>query len=336
MEDLFSYYEKENGDRESITSLYRDVLNYRNGIKFTAMLDFCARFRKLSVFNCALLATQRPGCRFALTPYQWGKQYHRVVKTDARPLVIIRPFGPVGFVFELGDTVPMRGFPDEVPQDITRDYVLKKEVPFELYRTARDNLAYWGVKYDEMLTGKGYFGKLETAYERDGMLAFDKPVGGVFAWKPAYTLKIANNTKMTSAFGTMLHEMGHLACRHIRCNYEKGWSDKSTRMNLTHEQEEFEAQTVAWLVGHRCGVDIPATYYYLAEYLDKDREIPDVDFSVMFQAANEVEKLLLHQTLKDGWLWKYTPSLQEYYKREQRKNGKFVQGTFKLENVNGR
>ena len=79
--------------------------------------------------------------------------------------------------------------------------------------------------------------------------------------------------------------------------------------------QRLEAQTVSWLVGHRIGLDIPSTYGYLAEYLGKEKELPDVDLSVVLQATNEVEKLLHPCTIKDGWLWKYSPSLQEAFKR---------------------
>lgn len=315
--DLFDQTEEEKRDREDITKLYRDVLDYRNGVKFKKMLDFCVRFRKLSVFNCALLQTQRPGCQFALTATQWRRRYRRVVKTDACPLVVIRPFGPVGFVFDVGDTVPLNGEPDVVPKDITRDFDIEasKTVPARLFSRVKANLPFWGVKYGEMSTGRSYYGKIEVAHECDGFITLDCGKNRSLECRPAYTLKVAAGTCDTNAFGTILHEMGHLACRHIHCAYEKGWSDMSGRTKLGHDQEEFEAQTISWLVGHRCGVDIPSTYGYLAEYLGKDREIPPVDFAVMFQAANEVEKTLRANTIKDGWLWKYTPSLQERYKR---------------------
>ena len=87
--------DREVSDRDDISKLYRDVLQYRDGVKFKQLLDFCVRFRKLSAFNGALLMAQRPGCRYALTSYRWAKDYNRLVKTDACPLVcsvcIIRP-----------------------------------------------------------------------------------------------------------------------------------------------------------------------------------------------------------------------------------------------------
>lgn len=308
---------QEVAERDDITKLYRDVLQYRNGKKFQQLLDFCVRFRKLSAFNAALLMAQRPGCRYALTSYRWLKYYDRLVKSDACPLMILCPFGPVGFLFDLGDTVPKPGCPDRIPNDLTRNFDFKQRVDPWLFKQVIGNLAYWGILYGKMTTGQGYYGKLQVWREQDGQLTFplDRKFVVPDTWSPAYTIKIRDGTDDTNAFGTILHEMGHLTCRHIHCSYEKPWGKKFARTELSHEQEEFEAQTVSWLVGHRIGLDIPSTYGYLAEYLGKDKELPDVDLSVVLQATNEVEKLLHPCTIKDGWLWKYSPSLQEAFKR---------------------
>jgi hypothetical protein len=101
---------------------------------------------------------------------------------------------------------------------------------------------------------------------------------------------------------------------------------------LPKNQEEFEAETVAWLVGHRVGLEIPSSYEYLSGYLDdgpNGKGIPKFDFYAVFQAASEVEKLLRPCSFKDGWLWEYTPELQKEYRRLNPSN-KLVQGEIEL------
>lgn len=306
------------GDQDDVNELYRQVFQYRNGRKFKELLDFCTRFRKLSVFNCALLQVQRPGCRYALTANRWERDYERVIKTDARPLVIIRPFGPVEFLFDAGDTMPKPGCRDRLPEGLTRNFEFKTKVSDVQFDMTRENLAYWGISFGTMQTGLSYYGKLEVAHAQDPRVRFPKEGPDValpVSWPASYTIKVRDDLSLTNAFGTILHEMGHLACHHLPCAYEKKWNKKLDRTGLSHEQVEFEAQTVAWLVGHRIGLDIPATYSYLAGYLGKDCEIPPVDFMTVFHATSEVEKLLYHCTIKSGWLWKYSPSLQSEYRR---------------------
>ena len=91
-------------DEEDVNDLFYRVLEYRNSAKFRKLLNFCVHFRRLSPFNAMLLAVQRPGCEFALTANRWSRDYGRVPKTDARPLIIIRPFGPVEYLFDVANT----------------------------------------------------------------------------------------------------------------------------------------------------------------------------------------------------------------------------------------
>ncbi len=301
---------------DDINSLFREVLNFRTGKRFRDCLEFCARFRKLSAFNAMLLKAQRPGCRYALTLRAWRRDYARVIKTDARPLVIIRPFGPVDFLFDIGDTIPINSNYEKIPQEVSQAYQYKKEIPEWLYNKVVNNLPYWGVKYGDMLTGASFEGKLEVyhAGNDNSRLKFANCKGKMILpeqWTPTYTLKVRSGVSHSQAFGVILHEMGHLVCRHIHCSYEKPWNDRQARVDLNHEQKEFEAETVAWLVSHRQGYDLPDAYSYLASYMNSDEEIPGIDLQVVLQAVSEVERLLEDCDIRSGWLWKYSPHLQD-------------------------
>jgi hypothetical protein len=48
---------------------------------------------------------QRPGARVIATEYEW-KSEKRFVKPDAAPIIILWPFSPIRFVYELEDTGP--------------------------------------------------------------------------------------------------------------------------------------------------------------------------------------------------------------------------------------
>ena len=309
-------------DEEDVNDLFYRVLEYRNSAKFRKLLNFCVHFRRLSPFNAMLLAVQRPGCQFALTANRWSRDYGRVPKTDARPLIIIRPFGPVEYLFDVADTEPLDPNHDRVPEGLSGAYKYRQQVDPETFKQLKMNLPLWGIKFDDMLTGGGYSGKLQMAEPIDGKVTFySKPKSKVklpAGWRAAYTIKTKSGMDDTAKFGTILHELGHLFCHHLPSGYARKWPEKRNRLTLPRNQEEFEAETVAWLVGHRMGLEIPSSYGYLAGYLDdgpNGKEIPGMDFYAVFQAAGEAEKLLNPCGFKDGWLWEYTPELQREYRR---------------------
>ena len=323
-------------DEEDVNDLFYRVFEYRNSKKFRKLLDFCVHFRRLSPFNAMLLAVQRPGCHFALTANRWQRDYNRVTKTDARPLIIIRPFGPVEYLFDVADTVAINPDKDRVPEELDGAFKYCQTVDGETYSQLMNNLPLWGIKFEEMQTGGRYEGKLQVAEPQDGKVTFfQKQKSRVripASWRAAYTIKTKSGLDSTSKFGTILHELGHLFCHHVESGYAKKWPDKLNRYDLTENQKEFEAETIAWLVAHRAGLEIPSSYEYLSGYLDDGADgktIPQFDFYTVFQAASEVEKLLHVCNFKDGWLWEYTPALQEEY-RKLNPSVKLKQGEFDL------
>jgi hypothetical protein len=71
---------------------------------FDDFLSFMRRFDNLSAYNAMLVKIQRPGAVAAATRSQWIS-IGRSVVADAVPIVVLQPFGPVGFVYEYGDTI---------------------------------------------------------------------------------------------------------------------------------------------------------------------------------------------------------------------------------------
>jgi hypothetical protein len=68
-------------------------------------LDFTTGFRRLGVWNARMAYIQRPGARVIASEYEW-KTMGRYVLPDAVPIMILWPFSPIRFVYELEDTGP--------------------------------------------------------------------------------------------------------------------------------------------------------------------------------------------------------------------------------------
>lgn len=59
----------------------------------------------MAPFNALLLSIQRPGLRFAATERDWLDRFNRTIVEGARPLLILWPFSPAVFVFDVVHTV---------------------------------------------------------------------------------------------------------------------------------------------------------------------------------------------------------------------------------------
>ena len=73
--------------------------------------------RRFSPFNALLLHRRKPGLRFAASARDWRRRWTRIVKADARPLVVLVPFGPAGFVYDMLDTEGLSGALELLPRD---------------------------------------------------------------------------------------------------------------------------------------------------------------------------------------------------------------------------
>ncbi len=103
--------------------LYQDVLSYRSSQAFKGMMNFIKDFPHIAPYNAMLLHMQFPGCQLALTAYEWKRHFNRYVNLGARPLIILRTFGPISFVFDISDTGG-----DPVPDKVLHPYRTKGNV----------------------------------------------------------------------------------------------------------------------------------------------------------------------------------------------------------------
>lgn len=91
-------------DENALDDLFIRSLAYRQSKSYFELLKFIAKFPSYKPFNRLLLHTQNPNVTFVATPRQWDRDFSRTIKPEARPLVILQPFAPVLFVFDLADT----------------------------------------------------------------------------------------------------------------------------------------------------------------------------------------------------------------------------------------
>ena len=196
-----------------LDKLWQNVKEYRQSENFKSVMKACSRFRHLAPYNALLVEMQRPGARFVLSEFDWRKKFDRYIKPNARPIIVMIPFGPVDFLFDISDT-----------------------------------------------------------YQQDD-------------------------------------------------NYS--WNTEND--NISSGTEEFEAESVSWLVCERLGVGNPSESY-LSNYLKKNEEIPsEVSIEKNLYAAKEIWNMCsldTNITYRDGLLYKYCEEFKQTVQRVQNNSKK--------------
>ena len=95
------------GDEDAkglLDQLLTDSRLYTKSKDYKELLDFTVRLRNFAPFNAMILQVQKPGLRYAASARDWKARFGRTIKEDARPLLILWPFGPVALVYDVMDT----------------------------------------------------------------------------------------------------------------------------------------------------------------------------------------------------------------------------------------
>ena len=185
-----------------------------------------------------LINIQRPGSIFVATVDKW-KKLNRTIKIGSRPLIILKPFGPVDFVFEISDTEG-----DDVPDDILNPFKTRGKIDNDIYYyRLRDNLIKYGIKYSSKEYGNARAGEI-ISIPREEIKIFSKNNDSIKTVTVLYHIVLNSIQNLEESFSTLVHELGHLFCGHLGkinniCEERKG---------LDKNICEFEAESVAWIV----------------------------------------------------------------------------------------
>lgn len=293
--------------KSSLDTLWNRVAQYRNSTQFYEMMRACASFRDFAPYNAMLIQMQRPGARCVQTERQWKEKYGRNVKPNARPIIILVPFGPVEFVFDIGDTVANDMFmetDESILDKIAEPYKTKKPIDRNTLNTLITNLNFHGIAFDyEFVGGAGYAAKIEL---RDDLQHIKVPLNKnlKISLKARYLLSVRKDAGDGECFASICHELGHLFCHHLAM--PRGWKEKQWQVRCIGQKlEEFEAESASWLICERLGIGNPSEMY-LSSYIKSNETIsPSVSIERILAATKEVENMLKPMTYRDGLLFKH-------------------------------
>ncbi len=256
--------------REAIDDLYQIALNASGAAGFQGFLDFAARFSHMAVFNAMMVRVQRPGSVLAATRSQW-ESIGRWPLPDAVPIVTLRPFGPLNFVYDLDDTSG-----PEMPVGSPNPFSAVGSATAQDLKKCAKAAESFGVlvdvtnQYGSALAGTAAGFSLRPQAIRDGR----------FWWR----VRVNARHEPAVQIATLAHELGHVYCGHTGAHPKGHWPDRS---GLSHAHVELEAEAVAWLVCKRRGIT-PNSPEYLSS-LVAQVDLKSISMWAIYAAANRVE-----------------------------------------------
>ena len=255
-------------EAQSLTGLFDEAAAYRLSKDYAELLAFAVRMRRFGPYNAMLLHRQRPGLSFAATASEWRARWMRTVKEDARPLVVLIPFAPVAFVYDIQDTQALPGAP-ELPRDAFA-FPATGRVSEAILTAVVKTVETKGIRIADVDTGDWHAGRIQRA--GDG-----------------YALKVNRNHPRETRLATIAHELGHLHLGHLGADTKRK-PRIPDRRDVLEAIQEIEAESVAFIVCRRRGVR-PESASYLAGYIKGDEDL-SLDIERIMTAAGTVERAM--------------------------------------------
>jgi len=266
----------EDRDRSALDELFSLTSTYRSREAFHDLMTFISRFQTYAPYNAMLIHVQRPGAYFVATAERWRRLHDRTIKPGARPMVILQPMGPVLFVFDASDT---EGGP--LPDEVVNPFRVSGSKIGNKFSKIIDCAMRDGVRVHYAALGSQSGGSI-GAFENVDVQQFRKQSVPV-----RYSLELNQGASPEENFAALAHELAHLYCGHLGSPDPRWWP---SRPELSHQIEEIEAESVAYLVTSRFGIR-NLSESYLSDYLGASGDMPPISVEAILKAAGLIERM---------------------------------------------
>ncbi len=263
-----SSVEAKERDRALVDQLIADTNLYDSAKAIKGLLEFTVRLRHIAPFNAMLLNIQKPGLSFAARRKDWLERFQRQPKPYARPLVVLRNFGPVEFVYDVLDTegkdLPEAAFSFPTDGEVPPGWLAVVE-----HKLIHDKIRIIWLDRGDYNAG---YARCRTSHREKERLEH-------------FEVGVNRNHPPATQLVTLAHELAHIFLGHCGSDQKRG-----VKFNRPedHALREVEAETVAYLVAKRTGVS-PRSENYLDCYKGAFKQL---DLHRIFKVAGIVEKQL--------------------------------------------
>ena len=193
------------------------------------------------------------------------------------------------FVFDVSDTEG-----DTLPELVEAPFRAVGPLPKERMELTVKNCRRDGVEVHYVKSGSDHGGRISLLRDRNRVTTFsyNSRTNGKLETKTIsvplrYIIEINEQLDPESRYAVLAHELGHLHCGHLGTPNPRWWPD---RTGLPEEVEEFEAESVAYLVCTRAGVRTKSEAY-LAGYAQVASAIPPISVDCVMKAAGFIEMM---------------------------------------------
>ncbi len=273
-------FQEEEEVRSLLNQLFRDSLLYQTSEEFYGLLRFIQRLRGFAPFNAMLLQIQKPGLQYAASRYDWKRRFNREVKDGARPLVILWPFSPVAFVYDVADTEG-----DPLPVEATDPFRAFGDMQEESIEQFGLLLSRSGIVLLCIDCGAGLAGNVQRN-EPEGLEIINRSKDK--KEKSSYIVRLNKSHNPNVQFVTLVHELAHLYLGHLGPDKALAIPE---RWIPDHDTAELEAESVSFLVCTRRGIHSNAEQY-LAEFVKHNKTVERLDIYAVLKAAGKIETVL--------------------------------------------
>ena len=255
---------------EVTRQLYRQAVLLHSPHGLDSLLAFFGRFRRYSVFNTALIHAQRPAATLLASAVQWLR-LERTVNDGASPVIVLAPFGPVQFLFDVTDTS------GRALTEVERTALL---APGPGPRANWDQTVE-GAKTLGIVVDAGRAAAQSTWSLQDHTdQGRARGEGKYISWE----LVVDGELDAGQRFLRLTHELGHIYCGHLGGHPTGAWR---SRPDLGPAELQSEAELVSMLVCARAGQPGPALPG-LQEFMQL-HAIDTLDLGAVISAVDLVE-----------------------------------------------
>lgn len=260
-----------------LEKLLENVEAFRESRNFFERLVFVKQSRYLAPYNAFLVTQQKKNATFVLSEDKW-KRMGRFPKQGANPIVIMIPFGPVEFVYDIEDTEgkPFGDYDPNVPIPSLMKALFPWEGDFtpmkNMYETLCFNGRLAGLFLETRPLDPGHAG--QAFFIERGDTGNKKMLS-------SFHITVNSNHPEEVRLPTLVHELAHIFCGHL---------DKKAFKRMNESEMEFEAEAVAYLFCYRKGFR-PKSEYYLVDYLHRGWSPPIGMFDNILKALRKIDKL---------------------------------------------
>ncbi|MGB9748133.1 MAG: hypothetical protein ACPLXM_14500, partial [Bacteroidales bacterium] len=171
---------------------------HKTSEEFKNFIEFIGRFPDYAFYNRMLVYLQNPAVTLFGSKTFWEMKFNRKVRDEARPYIVLMPFGPVGLVFDIMDTegdIESKELLDLVTKG--GPFSAKGNFTSEQINAVIKETSKWGIEtsFEEV----NYFRAGRVTRMENGKII----------------ISLRKDLKPAENFGTLLHELGHLFAGHL-------------------------------------------------------------------------------------------------------------------------